>query len=525
MVQRDADFDRPSFIDKVLLAWEDLATSRDPERSCAAPTAGHIGRRVHALNSAGRRNPWNQEAHRGKRQAHTTFTARAKEGDPQQADRGRVFREVADVKYTGTKALRPRCGPRGCSGGGWEPDHQGRGRGAGQAGGIKGGKIGPFGQWRPPPPPPPREPQRAGKRDGQGRNRAIFKRVQGRDRSRPRRRGLGRREIPPWARYSTAPSTANNVQPLADRPILRTWRSVDSLCGPKVGRAKRDQARAQARRRRTVVLPLLNPTGCGRRGQQGVVGGVLRAYPASRATPGRARSIHHKQPDSASPPARASRRSSPTAPMWPKMVEAPISQSRRQPPEGAVVHVRQDRHRVRQEVQGEAVGGRHVLLPQARPQRVRTSRRSPPPALDGIEPSTGAPHRRGDLFQAADKEGGVEARGRRSRAMQARFRAQSRRRSRPAAESYRPTKGRLGSTGAGAAIGCADEEHGRGNTGRRHRQRMKELGAVSPTIPRDSNAHKNIRAPCRRPARRDCRNCPALELVDGRAPGVRDRAE
>ena len=140
-------------------------------------------------------------AHRGAGQGDRLH-ARGQARDPQQAGRGRGLREVPRPEVHRHQALRPRRRRGDDPGAG--ADHQARRRARREGDRARHG--------------PSRPPQRAGAGDGQAPPRDL-PRVQGRLVHAGRRRGLGRREIPP--RRLVGPHLRRQQRPpVADRQSL-----------------------------------------------------------------------------------------------------------------------------------------------------------------------------------------------------------------------------------------------------------------------------------------------------------------
>ncbi len=321
---------------------------RDPEDPAPHLLPPHR-RRVHAHHLAGA-EVLDPGAHRGPGQGHRLHR-RGQEGHPQQADRGGAVREVRRRQVYGHQAFRPR--RRGGDGAGARADHQARRPARHQGDRHRHGA--------------PRAPQRARQRDGQAAPRHL-QRVQGRLVQARRRGRLGRRQVSPGRllrprlrRQQCAPLAHGQSFAPGDRRPRRA-RQGARQAGPAQLQGGRAHAGAAA----------ADPRGRGLR-RPGRGGRVLRPLGPQGPPHRRLDPLHHQQPD------RLHHQSALLALLALLLGRgqdgggADLPRERRQP--GSRGARRQDRHRVPPALP-EAGRDRHVLLSAARPQRIRTSRRS-----------------------------------------------------------------------------------------------------------------------------------------------------
>ncbi len=358
----EADLDRPIFIDKVL--GLEMATVREILKILRRTYCRHIGVEFMHITSPAQKS-WIQERIEG-RDKDIAFTRRGQAGDPQQADRGGGLREVRRRQVHRHQALRPR--RRGGDGAGARADHQARRPARHQGDRDRHGAS--------------RAPQRARQRHGQAAPRHL-QRVQGRLVQARRRRGLGRRQVSP--RRLVRPFLRRQQRaPLAHRQPLapRDRRSGGARQGARqAGPARLQAGRAHAR------AAAADPRRCRLR-RPGRGGGVLRAVGPQGPPHRRLDPLHHQQPDRLHHEPALFALLALLLGRGQDGGGADLPRERRQ--SGSRRARRQDRHRVPAAVP-EARRHRHVLLPPARPQRVRRAGLHPAADVPGDQV---APERR-----------------------------------------------------------------------------------------------------------------------------------
>ena len=321
--------------------------------------------------------------HRGAGQVHHLHAGR-QEGDPQQARRDGRLRAVPERKIHRHEAVRNR--RRRIDGAGARTDHQARRRAGRERDRARHGASRPA--------------QRPRQRHGQAVQRHL-PRVQGRFREPRGRRGFGRRQVS--SRLVVGPRVRRkHGAPVAHRQSVASRDRRSGGAGQGAGEA------GPARRRKAhdgAAAP--HPRRCRlRRPRRG--SGVFRALRAQGPPRGRLHPLHRQQPDRVhdEPHLRALLALSERRRQDDRSADLP--RQRRRSRSGGVR--REDRGRVPAEVP-QAGGGRHVLLPAVRSQRVR---RAVVHAADDVQADRPASDGGRDLFRATG--GGRRDRGRRRRA-------------------------------------------------------------------------------------------------------------
>ena len=225
----DADLDRPIFIDHVL-GLETATDARRSCRSCAAPTAG-TSASSSCTSPARRRRPGSRTASRARRRTSAS-PPEGKRAILNKLIETETFEKFCRGEVHRHQALRPR--RRRGDGPGAGADHQARRPARREGDHHRHGAS--------------RAPQRARQRHGQAAPRHL-QRVQGRLVQARRRRGLGRREVPP--RRLLRPLLRRQQRaPVADRQPFasRDRRSGGARQGARQAGPARLRRRASARR-------------------------------------------------------------------------------------------------------------------------------------------------------------------------------------------------------------------------------------------------------------------------------------